>query len=46
MVRGFELESLLLVGKSGRPQVVTTRWESRDKQQIGQREQVQGHLLG
>src|SRR5215469_6956539 len=30
-VRGFEWESLLLVGKSGVPQVIAMRWWSREK---------------
>lgn len=46
MVRGFEWESLLLVGKSGGPQVVAMRWWSRDKQQVGQQQHVQAELLG
>jgi hypothetical protein len=46
MVRGFEWESLLLVGKRGGPQVAAMRWWSRDKQQVGQQQQVQAELLG
>lgn len=45
MVRGFEWESLLLVGKRGGPQVVAMRWWSRNQQPGESREQVQAKLL-
>ncbi len=45
-VRGFEWESLLLVGKSGVPQVVAMRWWSREKGVSGQQRQQQVALLG
>ncbi len=35
-VRGFEWESLVLVGKSGTPQVVAMKWWSREKGVSGQ----------
>jgi hypothetical protein len=34
-VRGFEWESLLLVGKSGVPQVVAMRWWTRESRSAG-----------
>ena len=40
-VPGFEWESLLLVGNSGVPQVVTMRWWSREKGISGQQRQQQ-----
>ena len=45
-VRGFEWESLLLVGKSGVPQVVAMKWWSREKGVSGQQRQQQEALLG
>jgi hypothetical protein len=44
-VPGFEWESLLLVGQSGVPQVVTMRWWSREKGVSGQQRQQQQALL-
>ena len=44
-VRGFEWESLLLVGKSGVPQVVAMRWWTREKGVSGQQRQQQEKLL-
>lgn len=44
-VRGFEWESLLLVGTSGVPQVVALRWWSREKGVSGQQRQQQEDLL-
>jgi hypothetical protein len=44
-VRGFEWESLLLVGKSGVPQVVAMRWWTREKQVSGQQRKQQEDLL-
>src|SRR5215469_15194428 len=44
-VRGFEWESLLLVGHSGVPQVVAMRWWSREKGVSGQQRQHQQALL-
>lgn len=40
-VRGFEWESLLLVGKSGVPQVIAMRWWSREKGVSGQQRHQQ-----
>jgi Transposase DDE domain len=45
MVRGFEWEGLLVVGKTGVPQVAAMRWWSRDKGVSGQQEQLQAELL-
>jgi hypothetical protein len=45
-VRGFEWESLVLVGKSGVPQVVAMRWWSREKGVSGQQRHQQEVLLG
>jgi hypothetical protein len=45
-VRGFEWESLRLVGKSGVPQVVAMRWWSREKGVSGQQRHHQEPLLG
>ena len=45
-VRGFEWESLLLLGKSGVPQVVAMKWWSREKGVSGQQRQQQEVLLG
>ncbi len=45
MVRGFEWEALLLVGKSGGPQMVAMRWWSRTKGEVGERERLQAELL-
>jgi len=44
-VRGFEWESLLLVGKEGRPQVVAMRWWGRVKGVQGQQRKQQERLL-
>src|SRR5712692_9932657 len=44
-VRGFEWESLVLVGKEGKPQVVAMRWWSREKGVGGQQRQQQQALL-
>lgn len=44
-VRGFEWESLLLVGKSGVPQVVAMKWWGREKGVAGQQRQHQRALL-
>jgi hypothetical protein len=44
-VRGFEWESLLLVGKEGRPQVVAMSWWGREKGVEGQQRQQQERLL-
>src|SRR3989440_2238238 len=44
-VRGFEWESLVLVGQSGVPQVVTMKWWSRHKGLPGQQRQQQQVLL-
>jgi hypothetical protein len=44
-VRGFEWESLLLVGKQGRPQVVAMSWWGREKGVEGQQRQQQERLL-
>ncbi|MFL5662781.1 MAG: transposase [Ktedonobacteraceae bacterium] len=44
-VRGFEWESLLLVGQEGRPQVVAMRWWGREKGVVGQQRQQQQALL-
>ena len=44
-VRGFEWESLLLVGQSGVPQVVAMRWWGREKGVPGQQRQQQEALL-
>ena len=44
-VRGFEWESLLLVGKQGRPQVVAMSWWGREKGVEGQQRQHQERLL-
>lgn len=44
-VRGFEWESLLLVGKAGRPQVVAMAWWGREKGVLGQQQQQQQRLL-
>jgi hypothetical protein len=44
-VRGFEWESLLLVGKKGRPQVVAMTWWGREKGVEGQQRQQQERLL-
>jgi hypothetical protein len=44
-VRGFEWESLVLVGKSGVPQVVAMRWWTREKQVSGQQRKQQEELL-
>jgi hypothetical protein len=44
-VRGFEWESLLLVGQSGVPQVVAMRWWSREKGVSGQQRHQQQILL-
>jgi hypothetical protein len=41
-VRGFEWESLLLVGKSGVPQVVAMRWWTREKQASRATEETAG----
>src|SRR5260370_13674691 len=44
-VRGFEWESLLLVGKKGRPQVVAMTWWGREKGVEGQQRQQQEKFL-
>src|SRR5437868_1045437 len=44
-VRGFEWESLLLLGSSGVPQVVAMKWWSRHKGVPGQQRQQQHVLL-
>lgn len=44
-VRGFEWESVLLVGLRGVPYLAATRWWSREKSQGGQQRQVQASLL-
>src|SRR5512142_1363431 len=44
-VRGFEWESLLLVGKQGRPQVVAMSWWGREKGVEGQQRKQQERLL-
>ena len=44
-VRGFEWESLLLVGKSAVPQVIAMRWWSREKGVSGQQRHQQQSLL-
>jgi Transposase DDE domain len=44
-VRGFEWESLLLVGKEGRPQVIAMRWWGREKGVTGQQRHQQQPLL-
>src|SRR2546423_9379047 len=44
-VRGFEWESLLLLGQSGVPQVVAMKWWSRHKGVPGQQRQQQHVLL-
>lgn len=44
-VRGFEWESLLLVGKSAVPQVIAMKWWSREKGVSGQQRQQQQSLL-
>src|SRR5213080_3629349 len=44
-VRGFEWESLLLLGSSGVPQVVAMKWWSRHKGVPGQQRQQQQILL-
>lgn len=44
-VRGFEWESLLVVGKDGRPQVAAMRWWGRVKGVEGQQRQQQRVLL-
>lgn len=44
-VRGFEWESLLLVGKQGRPQVVAMSWWGREQGVEGQQRQHQERLL-
>jgi hypothetical protein len=44
-VRGFEWESLLLLGKSGVPQVVAMRWWTRERQVSGQQRKHQEELL-
>lgn len=44
-VRGFEWESVLLLGTSGVPQVAAMRWWSREKGLAGQQRQVQEDLL-
>src|SRR5437660_4449062 len=44
-VRGFEWESLLLLGQSGVPQVVAMKWWSREKGVPGQQRQQQHVLL-
>lgn len=45
-VRGFEWESLLLLGKSGVPQVAAMRWWSRAKGVSGQQRHQQEALVG
>jgi hypothetical protein len=44
-VRGFEWESLLLLGTSGVPQVVAMKWWGREKGVAGQQQQQQRALL-
>ena len=44
-VRGFEWESLVLVGKEGRPQVVAMSWWGREKGVAGQQRRQQERLL-
>ena len=44
-VRGFEWESLLLVGKSGVPELVTMKWWSRHHGVSGQQRQLHVSLL-
>ena len=44
-VRGFEWESLVLVGKEGKPQVVAMRWWGRVKGVEGQQRRQQERLL-
>lgn len=44
-VRGFEWESLLLLGHSGVPQVIAMRWWSRKKDVVGQQRHQQRVLL-
>ena len=44
-VRGFEWESLILLGKSGVPQVAAMRWWSRETKELGQQRKQQGALL-
>ncbi|MFL5661988.1 MAG: transposase, partial [Ktedonobacteraceae bacterium] len=44
-VRGFEWESLLLLGPSGVPQIVAMTWWSREKGVSGQQRQQQQALL-
>ncbi len=44
-VRGFEWESLLLLGKDGLPQVATMRWWTREKGVSGQQSKQQEDLL-
>ena len=44
-VRGFEWESLLLVGREGRPQVAAMKWWGRQKGVEGQQRQQQEALL-
>jgi hypothetical protein len=44
-VRGFAWESLLLVGKEGRPQVVAMTWWGREKGVEGQQRQQQERRL-
>lgn len=44
-VRGFEWESLLLVGKEGRPQVAAMSWWGRQKGVPGQQRREQERLL-
>jgi hypothetical protein len=45
-VKGLEWESLVLVGKSGVPQVVAMRWWTREKEVSGQQRHQQEDLLG
>lgn len=45
-VRGFEWESLLLLGQSGVPQVVVMKWWGRQKGVSGQQRQHQQIVLG
>jgi hypothetical protein len=44
-VRGFEWESLLVLGQSGVPQIVAMRWWGREKGVVGQQRQHQRALL-
>jgi hypothetical protein len=44
-VRGYEWESLLLLGASGVPQVVSMRWWGRQKGVAGQQRRIQEALL-